>query len=95
VPEDLSKLLRRRLAEAMIDNARLTRQHPESPERSTEARRQFYQAMYEFALGHITREERRQILELLEPCCPEVFEAARSIAPPSREFPGLTDPQGG
>jgi len=79
----------------MIENAHLTREFANCPERSTEARRQFYQAMYDFAMGRITREERRQILALLEPCCPEVFEAARSIEPPPPEFPGQPDPWGG
>ena len=29
--------------------------------------------LYEFALGKITREERKQIFAILRPCCPDTF----------------------
>ena len=57
----------------MLDNARLTAAAAENAERCEEAQRQVHQAMYRFGLGQITEEERRQILALLEPCCPGIF----------------------
>lgn len=92
--EELGELIRRRLVEAMIENARLTREYRDCPERAQEARRQVYQALYESALGRITLRERRNILDLLEPCCPELFDWRRSglVIPP--DIPGLSDPWG-
>jgi hypothetical protein len=57
----------------MLANARLTAATADGPERIEEAKRQVHQTMYRFALGDITEEERRQILTLLEPCCPGTF----------------------
>jgi len=57
----------------MMANARLTAAATDSPERTDEAKRQVHQAMYRFALGEITEEERQQILTLLKPCCPGTF----------------------
>ena len=39
--------------------------------------------MYKFALRQITEDERRQILDCLRPCCPELF--AVSVPPQRRE----------
>ena len=63
----------------MLENARLTAAAKESTERFEEARRQVHQAMYRFGLGQITEQERRQILVLLEPCCPAIFFRLPSI----------------
>ena len=43
------------------------------PDRAKEAERQIHAAMYRFALGQITEDERRCILGILRPCCPEMF----------------------
>ena len=57
----------------MLENARLTAAAPGSPEQADEAARQVHRAMYEFALGAITADERRQILTILHPSCPDMF----------------------
>jgi hypothetical protein len=57
----------------MLTNARLTAAAADDPERAQEARRQVYGAMYRYALGHITEQERSRLLSILRPCCPEVF----------------------
>jgi hypothetical protein len=57
----------------MLDNARLTVAAGVGPNRAKEAERQIHAAMYRFALGQITDEERGQILAILQPCCPEMF----------------------
>jgi hypothetical protein len=69
----LRYILRRNDVRTLLANARLTAAAADGPERTEEARRQIHKAMYRFALGEITDEERRQILTLLEPCCPGTF----------------------
>ncbi len=94
MPETLAELLRRHLVQARIDNAGLTAAHPDLAERATEARRQVYEAMYEYALRRITDEERRTILDILSPCCPDLFEPADRLSSPPLTLPGLDDPWG-
>jgi hypothetical protein len=94
MPETLAELLRRRLAEARIDNARLTAAYPHLTARAAEARRQVYEAMYEYALRRITEQERRTILDILHPCCPDLFEPAERLSSPPPTHPGLDDPWG-
>ena len=36
-------------------------------------------AMYRFAVGQMKDEERRQILEILRPCCPDMFSMQPAI----------------
>ena len=69
----LRDTIRHNDVKTMLANARLTAAADESTERSAEAQRQVHQAMYRFGLGQITEQERRQILALLEPCCPGIF----------------------
>jgi len=78
--ENLSAIVRRNEVETMLGNARLTRDYPDCEERAVEARRQVYMVMYKAALGTITDAERRAILDILRPCCPELF--ASSARPP-------------
>lgn len=94
MPETLADLLRRRLADARIENARRTRAHLDVAERAAEARRQVYEAMYEYALRRITEQERRTILDILSPCCPDLFEPAERLSSPPLTLPGLDDPWG-
>lgn len=87
----LRDTLRHNDVETMFANARFTAAANESAERSEEARRQIHQAMYRFGLGQITEEERRQILVLLEPCCPGIFfrfPIADDPQPPTRDVNG-------
>ena len=79
----LRDTLRHNDVKTMLENARLTAASADNAERSEEAQRQIHQAMYRFGLGQITDEERRQILVLLEPCCPGIF----------FRFPTADDPQ--
>jgi hypothetical protein len=88
-PENLREIVRRHRAEAMIETARLISTFQESDDRRREARFQVYQAMYESALGRLTDAERQLILEILRPCCPDVFEAAAGLTPPPPELPAL------
>ena len=71
--EDLFAIVRRNEVETMLHNARLTRDWPAADENRTEAERQVRVAMYRFAIGRMTDEERWQILEILRPCCPDMF----------------------
>ncbi len=71
--EDLFAIVRRNEVETMLHNARLTRDWPAADENRTEAERQIRVAMYRFAIGRMTDEERWQILEILRPCCPDMF----------------------
>lgn len=57
----------------MLRNAHVTAQSDGGPERKHEAIRQVHLAMYRFALGQITEDERKRLLSILRPCCPEVF----------------------
>ena len=50
----LPNAIRQRESRAMLDNARLTRKAPDSPEKAAEAKRQVRAAMYKFALDQIT-----------------------------------------
>jgi hypothetical protein len=78
--EDLSAIVRGNEVETLLHNARLTRDWPDSQQRSQEANRQVRMAMYKAALGQISDEERDRILEILRRCCPELFAA---VVPPS------------
>jgi hypothetical protein len=73
----------------MLANASLTRDAPDDRERTAEAARQIHQAMYRFALGQISEAERTRVLQILRPCCPEIF-----VTPASRDVPSpaLSDP---
>ena len=77
--EDLSATLRRNEVETLLRNARLTRDWPDSEVKCEQAKRQVLQAMYQAGLGQISDEERNRILEILRPCCPELF---APISPP-------------
>jgi hypothetical protein len=68
-----SRVLRQREVEVIIENAVLTRERPDSIERTEEARRRVRMAMYYAALGQLTQEEKGRILAILRPCCPELF----------------------
>lgn len=76
--ETLTAIVRRSEVENMLQNARLTRDWPILQEQRTEAERQVRMVMYRAALGEITEEERRQIFDILRPCCPDLF-----VTPPS------------
>jgi hypothetical protein len=67
----------------MLDCAALIGVQPESLERTKAAERLVRTAMHKFALRQITEGERRQILDCLRPCCPELF--AASAPPKQRE----------
>ena len=75
---ELFTIVRRNEVEAMLHNARLTRDWPNGEQKRAEAARQVRMVMYRFALEQIKDEERRQILEILSPCCPDMF----SMQPP-------------
>jgi hypothetical protein len=80
LPGKLSATLRQREVEAMLDNAKLTHDAPEGPEKAEEAKRLVRTAMYKFALSQITEEEKQRLLTILRPCCPDVF-----VTPPPTE----------
>ena len=69
----LRDMLRQNDLQTMLENARLTAAAPASRERMEEASRQIHQTMYRAALGQVTEEERRTILTILRPCCPEML----------------------
>ena len=84
----------------MLDNARLIGNAVDDPMQSLEAERQVRMAMYKFALGQITEQEKQQILDILRPCCSEVFFTPPAIdvhhtalstledaTPPAEHFP--------
>jgi len=71
--DTLATVVRRNEVQTMLENARLTRDHPDGAERMETARRQVYRVLYKAALGEITEGERRQILDILRPCCPGLF----------------------
>jgi hypothetical protein len=68
-----SRVLWQREVQVIIENAMLTRERPDSIERTEEASRRVRMAMYYSALGQITQEEKKRILDILRPCCPEIF----------------------
>jgi hypothetical protein len=84
--ETISAIVRRNEVEAMLGNARLTRDWPMGEEKRAEAERQVRMAMYRSALGQISHEERDCILAILRPCCPDLF-ASLSPPPNERQFP--------
>ena len=57
----------------MLENARLIVRYPHGEERDQEASRLIHHAMYAATLRHITADERRDILAILQPCCPDLF----------------------
>ena len=93
--DTLADILRHHLVEARIENARFTHDHSNPTERAAEARRQVYEVMYESALGRMTAEERQTILDILRPCCPDLFESGQQLLPPPPAFSGLDDPWAG
>jgi len=86
---DLPALLRQAEVKVMLDNAMLTRNAVDDPMQSLEAERQIRMAMYKSALGQITEQENRQILDILRPCCPEIFFTPPSIDERQKEFTAL------
>jgi hypothetical protein len=76
----LHDTLRRNEVEMLVHNARLTRDWPDCQEKLDEASRQAHMALYKHALQEISDEERDCILEILRPCCPDLF---APVAPPS------------
>ena len=81
--ESLAAIIRRSEGETMLGNARLTRDWPMGDEQRAEAERQVRMAMYRAALGQISSEERDRILDILRPCCPDLF---ASLSPPPNEW---------
>jgi len=81
-------MLRRNDAETMLENARLTARYPQSEERDQEASRLIHHVMYACTLGEITAEERRAILAILQPCCPDLF-----VRTPAADEPGTASTQ--
>lgn len=77
--EDLSAIVRGNEVQTLLRNARLTRDWPDSQQKRQEADRQVRMAMSKAALDQISDEERDRILEILRPCCPELFAA---VVPP-------------
>ena len=73
VPASLCQTIRQNEMETMLKNARLTANAAATADRAAEASRQVHLAMYRFALGQITEQERQQILAILQPCCPTIF----------------------
>ena len=70
---ELPSLLRHNEWQVMLRNAHLICASPDSLERTTAARELIYRAMYKAALKQITDDERRQLLTILRPCCPDLF----------------------
>jgi hypothetical protein len=85
IEEDLLEALHRNEVRAMVENAELTRDAVGSPVRTEAARRQVRMAMYKFAFGQITELEKKRILDVLRPCCPDVFVV--SYLPPEAGSP--------
>jgi hypothetical protein len=83
-----SRVLRQREVQVIIENAMLTRERPDSIERTEEARRRVRMAMYYAALGQITHEEKKRILDILRPCCPEIFFTPQLV----EDRPGTSSP---
>ena len=81
--ESLATVVRQNDVETMLQNARLTRDWPDREEKSKEASRQVRMAMYERALGGIPEDVAREILDILRPCCPDLF---ASPSPPPNEW---------
>ncbi len=91
--EGLPTIIRQRTVATAIENARLTRDYPGCLEKVEEARRQVRFAMYDCALGHLTLEERDEILAVLKPCCPEIFVSEHDVSQqPLPPLAGLEDP---
>ena len=82
--EDLLAALRQNEVRAMLDNAALTRDAIDSTVRREAAMRQVRMAMYNFALGQITDLEKKRILDVLRPCCPDLF--ATTYRPPQPDW---------
>jgi len=88
---DLPAILRHAEVKAMFDNATLIRNTPDSLDQAKEAERQIRMALYKFALGQITEQEKQQIIDLLHPCCPEVFFTPPSIDVHQTTFSTMED----
>jgi hypothetical protein len=71
--EPLFAMVRQHDVETMLHNARLTRDWPIDEERRAEAERQVRMTMYDRALGEISEDVAREILDILRPCCPDIF----------------------
>ena len=85
--EDLSAIVRSNEVETLLRNARLTRDWPDSDQKFQEANRLVRIAMYKAALGQVSGEERDRILEILRPCCPELFTAVVPLPEHGWELP--------
>jgi hypothetical protein len=70
---DLPAILRQRDVRTMLDSASLIRESRDGQQRAEQAKQLVFAAMYRFALGQISEAERQRILDVLRPCCPEVF----------------------
>jgi hypothetical protein len=86
MPRSLHETLHGNDIETLLHNARLTRDWPNSDERYDQAQRQVLRAMYQTALGQISHQERNRILEILRPCCPELFAAGDAPQEPDWRF---------
>lgn len=80
----LHDILRQREVRAMLDDAKLIRDWPDGREKVDEASRQAHMALFKRALQGISDEERDCILEILRPCCPDLF--APLDPPPDRDW---------
>jgi hypothetical protein len=69
----LPAILRQREVNAMLDDAKLTRDWPDCQEKLDAASRQVRMALYKRVLHEISDEERDTILDILRPHCPEIF----------------------
>jgi hypothetical protein len=79
----LHETLRHNDVDTLLGNARLIVRYPQGEERDQEASRLIHHAMYASTLGHITMEERCEILAILRPCCLDLF-----IRTPATDEPG-------
>ena len=80
---ELPAILRQRDVRTMLDNASLIRESRDGQQRAEQAKRLIFVAMYRSALGQISEAERQRILDVLRPCCPEIF-LLSAQEPPAR-----------
>ncbi len=78
-----------------LSTTTLTREHPDSIKRTEEARRRVRMAMYYAALGQITQEKKKRILDILRPCCPEIFFTPPLVDDQPGAFPPSEDDEDG
>ncbi len=87
VPESLAAILRTQRAEALISQAKLIRDYPESPERTREAERHVREALVQRALGNVTAQEEYRIFSLLSFVMPSDAAEDEERAPIAQRLP--------